>query len=148
MQAMRKFMLGMGRFMMGMWRLPIAVRIWLGWLALVNGVAPLFFLDLVEAQVVLAIALGNVALMGVLTAQAGFTRLLGLGHVLWIPLLGYVWLRLGHHPAGDPVGIWLRLLLLLNGISVILDAIDVLRFVRGDRAELVAGLSPPCCRGA
>jgi len=137
----------MVKLMIGMWRLPLAVRIWLGWLMAVNMVAPLVFLDHAEARVVLATALCNVVVMAVLTAKAGFTRILGLGHVLWIPLLGYVWLRLGHHPAGDPVALWLRLLLVFNAISLCLDAIDVLRFLRGNRAELVAGLCTAGPRG-
>ena len=136
-------MKAMVKFMTGMWRLPLAVRIWLGGLMAVNMVAPLVFLDHAEARVVLATALCNVVVMAVLTAKAGFTRILGLGHVLWIPLLGYVWLRLGHHPAGDPVALWLQLVLVFNAVSLCLDAIDVLRYLRGERAELVAGLATP-----
>ena len=137
-------MKGMRKFMVGMWRLPMAVRIWLGWLMAVNMIVPFLLLDHAEAKVVLATSFASFALMLVLTAKAGFTRILGLGHVLWIPLLAYVWLRLGQHAAHDPVGIWLRLLLLLNGISLIIDAIDVLRFLRGDRAEMVEGLCVAC----
>ncbi|NCO57860.1 MAG: hypothetical protein COW73_01285 [Nitrospirae bacterium CG18_big_fil_WC_8_21_14_2_50_70_55] len=128
----------MVKLLIGMWRLPLVVRIWLAGLMAVNMAAPLLFLDHAEAKVVLATACCNVVVMAVLTAKAGFTRILGLGHLLWIPLLGYGWLRLGYHPALDPVALWLRLLLVLNTISLGFDAIDVLRYLRGDRAEIVA----------
>ena len=50
---------------------------------------------------------------GLLTALAGFTRLLLglLGHVLWLPLLYYLWTRLGHVPADDFFGGWIRVLM-------------------------------------
>jgi len=71
-------------FMRGLMRQPPAVMAWVGMLVLVNGVLALFFLHTLEAKVVLAtLALGGV-LMELLTWRQGFTRLLGLGHILWL----------------------------------------------------------------
>jgi len=68
--------------------MPIHWRIWVGALVTTNMVA-LFFLSHVEAWVVLiAFMLGAVTQMYML-AKKGFVRLLGLGHVYWIPLFLY-----------------------------------------------------------
>ena len=74
-------------------------------------------------------------------ALSGFTRLLGLGHILWIPLLYFLWMRLGQNPADDFFGVWLRVLMILNAASLIIDVIDVGRYIAGDRSETVEALS-------
>jgi len=79
-------------------------------------------------------------LMSLLTARFGFTRILGLGHVLWIPLLGWLAFRLGEIPADDAFGVWIRGLMVVNTLSLVLDAADVIRYAAGDRKEVVAGL--------
>ena len=105
-----------------------------------NGVAPLFFLGRVEAQAVLAAMFIGTILMSLLTARFGFTRILGLGHILWIPLLGWLAFRLGQIPADDAFGLWVRGVMLLNGVSVVIDIADVVRYAAGDRKEMVTEL--------
>ena len=80
------------------------------------------------------------ALMSLLTARFGFTRILGLGHILWIPLLGWLAFRLGQIPADDAFGLWVHGVMLVNAVSLVIDTADVVRFAAGDRQELVAGL--------
>ena len=79
-------------------------------------------------------------LMTVLTARTGFTRLLSAGHVFWIPMIGWLWGRLDQIPADDVFGIWIRVLMALNSISLVLDTVEVVRYIKGDREELVEGL--------
>ena len=74
-----------------------------------------------------------------LTARYGFSRILGLGHILWVPLVVFLFVRLGSIPADDAFGIWIRVLLLLNGISLVIDTKDVVRYLGGDRKETVSG---------
>ncbi|MCZ6676082.1 MAG: hypothetical protein O7E52_02405 [Candidatus Poribacteria bacterium] len=128
------------KFNKGVMKTPIPVRLWLMLLVVVNLVIPLFFLNRLEAQVVAVTFMISVTLMMVLTGLAGFTRLLGLGHVLWLPLLYFLWTRLGQHPADDFFGVWVRVLMALNAVSLVMDAVDVIRYVAGDRAEMVEGL--------
>lgn len=73
--------------------------------------------------------------MAGLTARSGFSRLLGLGHILWIPLLYFLWMRLEGNPADVLFGLWIRVLMLLNSVSLIIDAIDVGRYIAGYRPE-------------
>jgi hypothetical protein len=133
-------MQGFIKFNKGILRMSLPVKLWLLLLVAANGVAPLFFLNRVEAQLVLAAMMIGAMLMSLLTARFGFSRILGLGHILWIPLLGWLMFRLGQIPADDAFGLWIRGLMVVNTLSLVLDAIDVIRYVAGDRKEMVAGL--------
>ncbi len=128
------------KFNLGVMRSPLHVRLWLMLLVAANMAAPLFFLLRTEAQVVLAALAASMALMTVLTGLTGFTRLLSVGHILWIPMIGWLWGRLDQIPADDVFGIWIRVLMMLNGISLVLDTVEVVRYIKGDREELVEGL--------
>jgi hypothetical protein len=99
----------------------------------VNLIVPLFFLDRREAQFVLGAMLVSMALMVILTSRFGFTRILGLGHILWLPLVLFLWLRLSHIPADDFFGLWIRAVLILNTVSLVFDTVDVTRYIRGDK---------------
>ena len=96
-----------------------------------------FYLDRLEAQVIFGVILASAMLMTMLTASSGFTRLLGLGHVLWFPLLYFLWIRLDQIPTGDFFGIWVRSLMMLNTVSLVIDTIDVTRYIAGEREETV-----------
>lgn len=43
-------------------------------------------------------------------------------------------------PASELFGFYVRVLMALNGASLVIDVADVIRYVSGDRAELVTGL--------
>ncbi len=133
-------MRGFIKFNKGVMRSPVAIKLWLAVLVAANLVGPLFFLSRIEAQIILGTFLLGACLMSVLTARFGFTRLLGLGHVLWFPMLGWLWFRLGLIPPDDPFGLWIRGVMCLNGLSLIMDVVDVVRFAGGDRKELVEGI--------
>ena len=131
---------GIVEFNRAVFKMPIPWRIWMMLLMAVNLIVPFFFLDRIEAWVVLVTMIVSAALMMAMTGKFGFTRILGLGHVLWIPLVFYLWTRLGEHPAGEPFGLWVRLVMVLNSVSLIIDIVDVVRYVRGDRAMTIQGL--------
>ncbi len=128
------------KFNKGVMRGPIHVRLWLMLLIFFNLLVPLFYIHRVEAQVVLGALLASATLMTVLTGLSGFTRLLGLGHIFWLPLLYFLWNRLGQIPADDLFGVWIRIVIAVNAISLVIDGIEVLRYIAGDRAETVKGL--------
>ena len=128
------------KFNKGMMKMSTPVRLWLLVLITVNLIVPLFYLHRLEAQIVVGTMFISVILMTGLTAVAGFTRIVGAGHVLWIPMLIWIWTRLGEIPADDVFGLWVRALMILNGISLIIDAVDVKRYIAGDHEEMVKGL--------
>ncbi len=120
--------------------MPVLWQVWLAVLVATNLVVPMFFLQRLEAQVVLGTFLASFALMTFLTGRFGFTRIVGLGHILWVPMFAFLVMRLGDIPANDAFGIWIRAVIVLNGISLAIDAIDVIRYVAGDRKETIPGL--------
>ncbi len=128
------------KFNKGMMKMPLPWQLWLMLLVTVNLVIPLFYIDWLESQVVVGVFVTSLVLFSILTARVGFTRLLGLGHILWVPLLWFLWTRLDQNPPDDLVGIWIRTLMTLNAMSLVIDAIDVSRYIAGDRAERVKGL--------
>ncbi len=128
------------KFNKGVMKMPVQWQLWLLLLVCVNLIIPLFFIDRLEARLVVGAFLGSVLLMTILTAVSGFTRLLGLGHILWLPLLYFLWTRLDQIPGDNLFGIWVRTLMMLNAVSLVIDAADVIRYVAGDRAETVKGL--------
>jgi len=125
------------RFNRGILAMPTHWQLWLALLVGTNLVAPLFFIERVEAQAAIGAFLASLLLMTVLTARFGFSRILGLGHVAWVPLLGFLLQRLSEVPAGDAFGLWLRALIVLDATSLVIDALDVVRFVRGERGETI-----------
>ena len=128
------------RFNKGILKMPLPWQLWLMLLVGVNLIVPLFFLDRLEAQLVVGAFLASMMLMTALTGLVGFTRLVGLGHVFWIPLVVFLWTRLEQIPAEGVFGLWIRALMALNVLSLVIDTVDVIRYIAGDREETVQGL--------
>ncbi len=120
--------------------MPVHWQVWLAALVATNLVVPMFFPQRLEARVVLGTILASLAMMTFLTGRFGFTRILGMGHILWVPMLAFLFTRLGDIPASDAFGIWIRTLFVPNGISLAIDAVDVIRYIAGERRETVPGL--------
>jgi hypothetical protein len=120
--------------------MPLYAQAWVMLLMIFNMVVPMFYLNRTEAQVALCVFMLSALLMMILTALSGFSRLLGLGHFLWFPLLYFLWSRLDQNPPNDFFGIWLLVLMMLNAISLVIDVKDVILYVAGDRSEMVEGL--------
>lgn len=120
--------------------MPLFVQLWVAVLVMMNLLVPLLFLEHIEALATIVVFLIGAVTLMVLTGIFGFTRLLGLGHFLWFPLLVWLWMRLGQIPSDDGFGFWIRVLMILNSLSLMIDVIDVVRYFKGERAEVVQGL--------
>ncbi len=129
-----KVMIG---FAKGLMSLPMPWPVWLGLLVAVNFAGPIYFFEAIEAKVVLAAFLASAALMTAIFAAKGFVRLVGIGHIFWIPMVPWLWARLDQIEPSNLIGYWMIAVVALNSISLIIDAIDVLRYVRGDRNPYV-----------
>ena len=125
------------KFNRGLLQMSPVVQGWLMLLVGANLIVPLFLLGTFEARVVVATMMASLMLMTAITARAGFTRLLGLGHILWVPLLVYLWGAWPDHPVDTTVGRWLRVVIAVDAASLVIDAIDVTKYLNGDRRELV-----------
>lgn len=127
------------KFNKGLLNLPLGVKLWMGLMVTFNMMIPLFFLDRLEAQVVLGSFVASILLMTLLTGRVGFTRLLGLGHIFWLPLLYFLWTRLNQIPADGLFSLWVPALMGINAISLVIDTVDVVSYLTGERTELVEG---------
>jgi hypothetical protein len=130
------------KFNKSMMEMAMGWQLWLMVLVVHNMIVPLFYFGRLEAQVVFVTLLASMGLMTLITAKTGFTRLLGFGHILWVPLLYWLWTRLPQIPTGDIFGVWVRSLMVVNAISLVIDAVDVARYIAGDRAATVVGRRP------
>lgn len=125
------------KFNRGILQLPILVRVWLMLLMSVNLLAPIIYIQRSEARIVLLAFLASFLLMVLITGASGFTRLLGLGHVLWVPLLFFLFSRLDSISVGGSYSAWMRSVIALNSISLVFDLVDIVKFARGERSEIV-----------
>jgi len=121
------------RFHRGVRKLPIGWQIWLLALVMTNMIVPLFYITHPEAQMSLGLSLLGGFIGITLVKIQGFTKLLGLMHLPWFFLVYYLWTRLSLHPAESTFGIWIRAAILLSTLSLVIDAIDVFRYIKGDR---------------
>jgi hypothetical protein len=126
-------MKSMMNFMKTMLIMPIHWQVWLGLLVTINFVIPFFFIQKIEGQVVLATPMIGMVIMSIIFSREGFVRLLGVGHIGWLPLVFWLGMRMEHAPADSGFGYWLMAVIVLNSLSLFIDTIDVLRYVKGER---------------
>ena len=111
-------------------RQPKWVVIWVAMLLAVN-IASLLFWDEYVAKIIFATFLISATAMMLMFSMVGYQRVLGLAHILWIPLLYFVIREIplaeGSYQA------YLVLLAACNSISLVFDVRDVwLHFRSGD----------------
>jgi hypothetical protein len=120
------------RFFVDLLRQPVWILLWVLFLMMVH-IASVGFWQEPAAQLIFASFLMSAMLMMGLYARFGFERILGLGHIPWIPLLVYVLTQI---PTAEPA--FKRYLLVLSvsiAISLVFDTIDVWKyFTQRERA--------------
>ena len=114
-------------------RFTLLPRLWCVWLVAANATC-LFFITHLEAQVVLAVTVVAVALQAIIYQRGGFTRLLGIVHIGWVPMFIWIASRLDNISNHADLQIWLTVLFVTNLVSLLIDAADVTRYVNGERA--------------
>lgn len=112
---------------------PFWLKVWISWLVFLNS-ASLLFIRRPEARWVLVAWVANLVTMSRLFDEFGYTRILGLSHVLWwSPLLVYLLRRRAGFGEGA-FGGWARWLTLSIAVSLAIDYVDVARWALGERA--------------
>jgi hypothetical protein len=116
-------------------REPFWLQAWIYWMVFVNS-ASLLFVRRAEARFVLLAWVANLVTMDRLFEAFGYTRILGLAHVIcWTPLVIYLFRRRAGFGEGA-FGGWARWLLLTNAVSLAIDYVDVARWALGERGPL------------
>ena len=122
------------QFMKTMFVNGVGLAVWISLLLLVNMVVPLLFISTIEGQLVLAAAMVGALTQTAIFGAKGFVRLLGIGHVYWVPLVAWLWTRAGGFPPDSPFTFWITTVIVLNGVSLIIDVSDVWRYITGERS--------------
>lgn len=128
---------GTVRFFKGLLNSLPWIRAWVAMLVWIMVGGPMLFWDHFEARVILATIMFAGLLMSWLTGRYGFVRLLGLGHLPFLPLWAYLFDKARDYPHGDAFGTYLWIVLGVITISLAFDIADVIRYIRGERAEMV-----------
>lgn len=125
---------------------PLWIRIWLFALVATHFCALLFVVGRVagrwrvrvEPIAILAGFFGAALLMNWLYEQSGYTRLLGLGHlVFWTPVWLWVMSRRRAIGTASWFGKYVHVYLVIAGISLAIDAVDLVRYVVGEHAAIL-----------
>ena len=92
----------MVNFFKTMLKMPGPWLVWLAFLMIVNGLGAIVFIKSTEGVLVILAATVGAVIQVVIFSSKGFVRLLGIGHLPWIPLVLWLWSRLDQIP-GDGV---------------------------------------------
>ena len=113
---------------------------WQAWMVLLvtaNLVLPFFFLEKLEAIVALVGVIASMLIMVSLFARFGFVRLLGLGHIPWLFTVPWLWLQLGQTTESGLFYYWLFAVVVIDSISLVIDAVDAVRYWMGERQPTI-----------
>ena len=111
---------------------PAWVAGWVFALMVIN-MASLAFWSEPPAKLILVVFMLSAMLMMGLYAVFGFERILGLGHVFWIPLLGYLIIQL--QQTEGPFVDYLLVLSITIGVSLLFDIRDVWLYLASKRTQ-------------
>ena len=125
-------------FMKSILKMPSPWLFWVLLLMAVNLVVPLFYIQTLEAQLTITAMFAGAITQSYIHSKLGFVKLLGLGHIFWIPLVIWLGFRLNAIGLDSSFGIWLASLVLINTVSLAIDGIDVLRFISGERSPTLS----------
>jgi hypothetical protein len=112
------------RFFTELMQQPVWISIWVFSLMAIN-VSSVAFWHEPLAKIIFVTFMLSAALMMGLYSKFGFSKILGIGHIPWIPLLGYITVMI---PATqDGFKSYLTVLLISISISLAFDVVDVWR---------------------
>jgi hypothetical protein len=114
-------------FFVELMRQPVWIPIWVFYLMAINVASAAFWHEPLAKLIFITFMISAMLMMG-LYARFGFERILGLGHILWVPLLLYILVEI---PAAERgFHIYLMVLAVSIAISLAFDFIDVWKYFR------------------
>ena len=119
------------RFVIELLQRPVWIPVWMLFLMIVN-VASVGFWNELLAKVIFVTFILSVMLMMGLYSRFGFEKILGMGHILWIPLLAYVLMEIP--TARDTFKNYLIILSIFIVISLVFDIVDVWKYFTGRKS--------------
>jgi len=122
------------KFFVELARQPLWIPLWVSVLMLVNFASVAFWSESTSKLILVTFMICSALMMG-LYSRFGFTKILGLGHVLWIPLLIHALTRLPN--TGGAFRGYLIGWCIFTVVSLAFDVVDVWKYWKA-RAALAA----------
>ena len=113
------------KFFVELARQPLWIPLWVSFLMLVNCTSVAFWSE-PTAKLIFVTFMVSAALMMGLYSRFGFTKILGLGHILWIPLLLHVLSQLPN--ASGAFKVYLVAWCIATAVSLAFDFVDVWKY--------------------
>lgn len=113
------------KFFVELARQPLWIPIWVSLLMLVNFASAAFWNEPTSKLILATFMVSSMLMMG-LCSRFGFAKILGLGHILWIPLLLHVLTRLPH--ASGAFMVYLIAWCIATAVSLAFDVVDVRKY--------------------
>lgn len=110
------------RFITALLKRPLSEVTWVFYMMVINLAAVFFWEELLAKVIVFVFLISSMLMMG-LYSKFGFTKILGLGHILWLPLVFYIGYSLMF--AEGFFFTYLLVLLITKTISLVIDGYDV-----------------------
>lgn len=115
---------------------PPGIQLWIAVLVVVHGIAPWWFVDHVAGVTMGISFIGSTVSMALLFARFGYARILGLAHLVWLPAMVVLVQSWPLSATWTPLAVWGATALVTGTLSLIMDLVDVVRWVRGERVPL------------
>ncbi|EWH02073.1 hypothetical protein [Halomonas sp. BC04] len=112
-------------FFVELMRQPVWMPIWVFYLMAINMVSVGFWYHPLAKLIFIAFMISAMLMMG-LYSRFGFQKNLGLGHILWVPLLAYIVVQVPAVEGGFQS--YLIVLAVSIAISLAFDCVDVLKY--------------------
>ena len=113
------------RFFIELMQQPVWIPVWVLILMSINVVSVAFWNEPLAKVIFVTFMLSVMLMMG-LYSRFGFEKILGMGHILWIPLLVYVLMEIP--TARDTFKSYLIILSISIAISLVFDIVDVWKY--------------------
>jgi hypothetical protein len=115
------------QFFLELLRQPAWIPLWVFFLMLVNMASVAFWSERLAKAIFITFLVSAALMMG-MYARFGFSKILGMGHVLWIPLLIYVAFQIPRAESGFKT--YLVVFSVSIAVSLTFDIIDVWQYFK------------------
>lgn len=122
--------------MQDMSKMEMKWLVWITVLVAVNIGGGLYFINALEGKLAVSFMLIGAGIMSYIHSKFGFVRLLGAGHILWLYLVPHCYIIYSSLKPSHFKG-WLFMIVLFNGISLIIDLVDVIKYFKGDNKPTI-----------
>lgn len=119
------------RFFVELMQQPVWILLWVLYLMIINMVSVAFWQYSLAKTIFFTFMISAMLMMG-LYSRFGFTKILGLGHIFWIPLLSLILTQISMFEGGFQS--YLIVLAFSISVSLVFDVVDVWKYFNSRRS--------------